>query len=434
MNPDAVTSELVQQYKKDDRPWVIGFSGGKDSSCVLQLVYNMLKSLPVEERTKQVHVLSSDTMVEAPVVGMRQRRICKMIQGAAERDGLPLSVEMLRPDMSDTFWVNMIGRGYPAPNRWFRWCTDRLKIKPMNKYICQSIALNGEVMILLGARKSESASRSQTMSKHEIKGTKLRKHSNISGAFVYTPIEDFTEDDVWSYLLSNPSPWGDDNQSLRNMYQKKDDEEVAFILDESSPPSGHSRFGCWCCTVVDEDRAMISLIEDGHPEYEVLLEYRNEIKRMRDDPAFREKYRKNQRIAKFVSDYKNENLARETHRDHEVMGPFTLEARHHLLRRLLEVQAKLRESDSEIELISPEEIRAIEYLWMYDGGTVGIGDSEDKFNESDSVDKLINRLLAIEEDMSDLSRRRGLYKKLETVIMEYTMNQMVQTNREDEAK
>ena len=434
MNPDAVTSELVQQYKKDDRPWVIGFSGGKDSSCVLQLVYNMLKSLPREERTKQVHVLSSDTMVEAPVVGMRQRRICKMIQEAAERDGLPLSVEMLRPDMSDTFWVNMIGRGYPAPNRWFRWCTHRLKIKPMNKYICKSIVLNGEVMILLGARKSESASRSQTMSKHEIKGTKLRKHSNISGALVYTPIEDFTEDDVWSYLLSNPSPWGDDNQKLRNMYQKKDDEEVAFILDESSPPSGHSRFGCWCCTVVDEDKAMISLIEDGHPEYEVLLEYRNEIKRMRDDSAFREKYRKNQRIAKFVSDYKNEDLARETHRDHEVMGPFTLEARHYLLRRLLEVQAKLRESDPEIELISPEEIRAIEYLWMYDGGTVRVDDSKDKFKESDSVDKLIDRLLAIEEDMSDLSRRRGLYKKLETVIMEYTMNQMIQTNRENEVK
>ena len=179
---------------------------------------------------------------------------------------------------------------------------------------------------------------------------------------------------------------------------------------------------------------MISLIEDGHPEYEALLEYRNEIKRMRDNSEFREKYRKNQRIAKFVSDYKNEDLARETHRDHEVMGPFTLEARYYLLRRLLEVQAKLRESDSEIELISPEEIRAIEYLWMYDGGTVRVGDSEDKFSESDSVDKLIDRLLAIEEDMSDLSRRRGLYKKLETIIMEYTMNQMLQTNREDKAK
>ena len=431
MNPETILTELKKQYKADKRPWVVGFSGGKDSTCTLQLVYCMLLSMPPSERTKPIYVLSSDTMVEAPVVGIRQKNVCKLISNSAEKDGIPLYVEVLRPDIADTFWVNMIGRGYPAPNRWFRWCTDRLKIKPMNKYICTRIAQNGEVIIILGARKSESASRSQTMAKHEIKNSKLRKHANITGAFVYTPIEDLEESEVWDYLMSNSSPWGDNNETLKSMYHKKNDEEVAFILDESSPPSGHSRFGCWCCTVVEEDRAIQSLIEDGHTEYIPLKQFRDELKKMRDDPKCREPYRKNQRIDKFVADYSDKILDHETHRNHAVMGPFTLETRHYLLKKLLEIQEGLRQCIPDVELISPEEIRAIEYLWMYDGGTVNVYDDSTKFEEKDDLEKLLGRLLTIEEDMSDLSKRVGIYKKLETVIQEYTMNQMVSTNEGD---
>lgn len=428
--PEDIIEDMRCQYLQDDRPWVIGFSGGKDSTCTLQLAYYMLKSLPAEQRTKKIFVLSSDTLVEAPVVGIRQKRICDMIRKAAADDGLPICVEVLRPDISETFWVNMIGRGYPAPNRWFRWCTDRLKIKPMNRYIHERIAENGEVIILLGARKSESASRSQTMAKHEIDNFRLRKHTSIKGAFVYTPIEDLDESDVWDYLLSVPSPWGDDNQSLRSMYQKKDDEEIAFILDESSPPSGHSRFGCWCCTVVEEDRAIQSLIDDGHVEYIPLRDFRNELRSMRDDPKFREPYRKNQRIIRFVADCTNRTAERDIHRNHEVMGPFTFQARHYMLKRLLEIQEELRETIPDVELISPEEIKAIEYLWMYDGDTVG-KDEEYEAVPADNLDRLTDRLLAIENDFSDLSRRVGIYKKLETVIQEYTMNMMLDKGKEE---
>ena len=425
MDPKSIIEDIKNQYLSDKRPWVVGFSGGKDSTCTLQMVYIMLKDLPPEQRKKPVFVLSSDTMVEAPVVGKRQKQVCKMIGAASEKDNLPLYVELLRPEITDTFWVNLIGRGYPSPNRWFRWCTDRLKIKPMNKYICNRIAQNGEVLIILGARKSESASRSQTMAKHELKNNKLRKHANINGAFVYTPIEDLEEADVWDFLLTNPSPWGDDNEKLKSMYQKNNDEEVAFILDDSSPPSGHSRFGCWCCTVVEEDRAIQSLIEDGHYEYIPLKKFRDEIKILRDDPHSREKYRKNQRIDKFVADYSEKNLEREVHRNYEVMGPFTLKTRHYLLSRLLEIQSDLQKSDPDIELISPEEIKAIELLWMYDGGTVGVDDDKSKFDDEDNLEKLLDRLLVVEEDMSDLSKRVGIYKKLELVIQEYTMNDMV---------
>ena len=422
---NGIISELKKQYLSDDRPWVIGFSGGKDSTCTLQLVYQMLCSLTPEERRKQVHVLSSDTLVEAPVVGLRQKKVCRMIKVAAEKDKIPLSVELLSPPVSDTFWVNLIGRGYPAPNRWFRWCTDRLKIKPMNNYILNNIKENGEVIIVLGARKSESASRSQTLAKHEIDNSRLRKHSTIRGAFVFTPIEDLTESEVWSYLDSVPSPWGDDNSELRAMYQKNDDEEISFIIDDASPPSGHSRFGCWVCTVVEKDKALMSLIEDGHPEYQPLLDFRDDLRRMRDDPNCREKFRKVQRLDKFVSELKGIEVDKQTHRDHEVMGPFTLEVRHQMLMRLLDIQKELQKIEPDIQLITPEEIKAIELLWFYDGDTLGSMDELSGENKEDSIDSLISRLLKVEDDMSDLSKRVGIYKKLEHVIMEHTMNRIV---------
>ncbi len=206
------------------------------------------------------------------------------------------------------------------------------------------------------------------------------------------------------------------------MYQRKDDEEISFIIDDTSPPSGHSRFGCWVCTVVEKDKALMSLIEDGHPEYKPLLDFRDDLKEMRDNPDCRESYRKNQRVDKFVAEYTNTKLERQVHRDHKVLGPFNLETRHELLTRLLKIQDDLRKTIPDVELISPEEIRAIELLWVYDGDTTESIQSITPNGADDSIDRLVSRLLKIEEDMSDLSKRVGVYKKLEHVIMEYTMN------------
>jgi DNA sulfur modification protein DndC len=350
-----------------------------------------------------------------------------MISEAARRDNIPIVVEMLRPDITDTFWVNLIGRGYPSPNKWFRWCTERLKIKPMNNYILRHIKRNGEVLIVLGARKSESASRSQTMGKHEIGNFNLRRHGSIKGAFVYTPIEDFSENDVWNYLMSNLSPWGDDNASLRRMYQKNDDEEISFIIDDKSPPSGHSRFGCWTCTVVDVDKALISLIKDGHPEYKPLLDFRDYLKKIRDEEQYRDKYRKNQKTDKFIAEYKGGVAERAVRNGHEMMGPFTLETRHNLLKQLLEIQSTLKQSEPDVELISPEEIKAIELLWIYDGDPIESVEQVTKMNvnDVDTIDKLIDRLIIVENDMSDMSRRTGVFKKIEQVVYEYTMREML---------
>ncbi|MFA7030368.1 MAG: phosphoadenosine phosphosulfate reductase family protein, partial [Candidatus Cloacimonadaceae bacterium] len=202
-------------YLQDSRPWIIGLSGGKDSTCITQLVYSMLLELPPDKRHKRVYVLSADVMVESPHADYRRRHICKLIDKQVKIDKIPLSIETLRPLLTDTFWVNLIGRGYPSPNRWFRWCTDRMKIRPMNRFVYSQIKENGEVIMVLGIRKSESTNRKRAIERYEISGSKLSQHSEIKGALVYAPISEWNDiEDVREYLRSTPSPWGDNNNGF----------------------------------------------------------------------------------------------------------------------------------------------------------------------------------------------------------------------------
>ena len=59
---------VQEVYKSDDRPWVIGFSGGKDSTVVAQVIFYALSSMSKGDLTKPVYIISSDTMVENPKV------------------------------------------------------------------------------------------------------------------------------------------------------------------------------------------------------------------------------------------------------------------------------------------------------------------------------------------------------------------------------
>ena len=60
--------EIRYVYMSDERPWIIGYSGGKDSTVVTHLVYTMLKQMLPEERHKTVYIVSSDTLVENPLI------------------------------------------------------------------------------------------------------------------------------------------------------------------------------------------------------------------------------------------------------------------------------------------------------------------------------------------------------------------------------
>src|SRR5215831_12944058 len=109
--------EIQQVYLSDRRPWVVGYSGGKDSTCALQMVWTALAGLDPEQRQKPIYVISSDTLVETPVIVRYIDVTLERIQTAAQAQGLPIKTEKVTPTTERSFWVNLIGRGYPAPSR-----------------------------------------------------------------------------------------------------------------------------------------------------------------------------------------------------------------------------------------------------------------------------------------------------------------------------
>ena len=180
-------------------------------------------------------------------------------------ESLPFVAHRLTPEVEDTFWVNLIGKGYPAPRHKFRWCTERLKIKPSNRFIRNVVRRNGEAILVLGTRKAESAKRASTMKKLEEQRVRdrLSPNANLPGCLVLSPIEDWSNDDVWLFLMQVDNPWGYRNKDLLTMYQgASEDGECPLVVDTSTPSCGDSRFGCWVCTLVDKDRSMTAMIQN----------------------------------------------------------------------------------------------------------------------------------------------------------------------------
>ena len=172
---DEIYNDIRQTYLKYDYPWVIGYSGGKDSTATLQLCWYALMGLPAEQRTKPIYIISTDTQVETPIIVDRINDSIQLMNQAAQRDKLNLTAHKLSPILDDTFWVNLLGRGYPAPNSAFRWCTERLKINPSNRFILNKVAQHGEVILVLGSRRGESATRDQVIDMHRMTGMKLAR-------------------------------------------------------------------------------------------------------------------------------------------------------------------------------------------------------------------------------------------------------------------
>jgi len=356
--------EIRKTYLADSRPWVIGYSGGKDSTATLQLIWSSLKELPPDKLTKDIFVISSDTFVETPVIVNHINKTHELINICAKENNLPFKAVTVTPEINNTFWVNMIGRGYPAPYTRFRWCTDRLKIEPANKFITDTVANYGEVVVVLGARFSESASRSGSMSKRRIVGKNLTRHSTLPNAWVYTPIEEWQTLEVWEYLLSYPSPWNFDNDDLKQLYQDAQDGDCPLVIDKTSPSCGNSRFGCWACTVVNKDISMESMINSGEKWLQPLLDFRDWLAETKD-PTQKEKIRSVRRRNGRVQFQETDDGERKL-----IWGPFTLEFRKIILEKLLDTQITIQKTPkgADITLVSKKELLEIRRLWLFDEG------------------------------------------------------------------
>jgi DNA sulfur modification protein DndC len=419
-------------YNYNELPWVVGFSGGKDSTTVVQLiVQSLLEMKETQFLKKEVFIISSDTLVETPMVSNSVRETLKLIKEFAARNDLPIKTQIVIPEIDQTFWVNVIGRGYPTPNQMFRWCTDRMKIDPANKFIKSVVSKHGEAIVVLGVREGESNSRDRVIENHKIKDKIFMNHTTLENAYVFAPILNLKLEELWNYLLNNESPWGGKNNDLYKMYSDSN-AECPLIIDQDiknkNGSCGNSRFGCWVCTVVSEDKSLTGFIESGYDWLKPLLEYRNWLYNLRDNDDFRMKRRNNGNIyfskinkiddnnlqidekgsrkkinltrvnentfsdetgekwlvfdgvnaeanaKKYIFDNKinltegerPKILTKNVNGDFSQVGqgPFTLKARKMMLEKLLITQKNL---NNDYELINNDELNEIRKIWFFNG-------------------------------------------------------------------
>ena len=450
---EQLKEEVRELYLADDVPWIIGYSGGKDSTAILQLTWLALADLPAEQRTKTVHVISTDTMVENPVVASWVTHSLDVMKKFATEQKMPIEPHRLTPATENSFWVNLIGKGYPAPRHKFRWCTERLKIKPSTTFITGVVKQSGEAILLLGSRKAESQRRQIVLEKHNkralSKGSygareRLTPNASLPSTLVYTPIENWTNDDVWMFLMQVKNPWGYNNKDLLTMYQgASPDGECPLVVDSTTPSCGDSRFGCWVCTLVDKDKSMTAMIQnDQEKEWMTpLLELRNALD-FRTGAGNAE-----ETSDRHLRDFRRMSGSLLLFHDDLVHGPYTQAARENWLRKLLAAQTWIRKNGpahvKNIELISLAELQEIRRIWVvekhemednlpriyvsatgdpYPGNRLDdnlvLGESEMQIlNEICGGDRLhyelTRELLSVERQLRAHARRAGLFEQLE---------------------
>ena len=442
---DTIIKNIQMVYLNDDRPWILGFSGGKDSTCMVQLTWAALSKLSPEKLTKKIYVISSNTLVEAPQIAERITINLDKIEKEAKKVGLPIETNLLRPPTSDTFWVRLLGLGYPAPTSMFRWCTDMLKISNADRFIKEKVSKHGEVIVLLGMRKNESSARERVMNLLSIQNSPLSRHSKFDSTYVFTPIEDLSAEDVWNYLLQNKNPWGEQNRDLLAMYQDANASECPLVVDTTTPSCGGGRFGCWTCTVVENQNYLTNMIDtDENNEWMLILsDLREELKITQEQfgyickkcdivikfnrqdkqyfcnscdlvftkpkiaekegkivlydvwKKFREKTRRSGRVEL------------KTHGDGYTPGPYTLKFRKEYLEKLLDGQMKIKKlkNDPDMELILEEEIHEIQRLWRLEQG-----------DWRESAYEIYNRVTG--KNLHSLRAGLGDFGKTEQMILE----------------
>jgi DNA sulfur modification protein DndC len=365
--PESIIQEIQNIYLSDSMPWIVGYSGGKDSTASLQLIWNAISALPPAQRTKDIHVISTDTLVENPVIAAWVAGSLKTMEQEAKRQNLPFIPKRLTPPLEGRFWVNLIGKGYPTPRNRFRWCTDRLKISASEKYIQDLSEANNEAILVLGQRRGESAARDKVMDTYSGSSReRLSRNGNpkLSRVWVYLPIESWSSDDVWMYVLTEPNPWGVDNQDLFDIYKgATPDAECPVVVDKTTPSCGDSRFGCYVCTMVSQDKSMGAMIQNDEQKswMQPILDFRNTYLTVRDW-ELRDFQRMNGRI-KIMNE-----------RDELIHGPYLQEYREKLLEELLRTQKTVRAANvpghDEIELIALEEMDEIRRIWVEEKGEI----------------------------------------------------------------
>ena len=241
-------SILEQLYRKNKK-WIVAYSGGKDSTCIVVLSLYMKTLHPDID----LNITYSDTMMEIPQMSLVAYSFLKSIE-----DRYPAHVKIVYPEIEDTYWVRMIGRGYPPPGPRFRWCTPKMKIKPSRKLHEDS------GLFITGMRIGESQQRDIRLKNSCLIGGANECGSDVwvnqKGIDVAAPIIHWTAEEVWYFLM---------------MPGRKAIPETQLVVDLYGNTA--MRFGCWMCTVVKKDKTMMALAKSGDAKVQKLLAFREWI-------------------------------------------------------------------------------------------------------------------------------------------------------------
>lgn len=380
--------DIMELYlnESDKRPWAVGWSGGKDSSCVGGLVVQALMSLPPEKRWREVHFVMSDTIMENPQLDIYMEEQREQLSKFAAKHNLPIHVQQVKRPEDHSYFYLVIGRGYPLPqkNGGARWCTDRLKLKPQAKYLKDI----DPCYVLTGVRSAESAQRAKSIDKFRLE-EKIAEVQGEPNRKVFMPIVTFDVEEVWKYLTIEGLPWGS-TLPVRTLY-KEATGECGFTnpkgVEKKSVEVCGARFGCWTCPVILNDRSTEKMSQTHEwmepltywrelqlkiygvysPPKEKAGHLKGEEKKKRSEllKHWREVNEKVKLITKCGYTRKGVRMKKEG------QGTLTVEAREILLRELLEVQKVVNRTRklqglAPLTLITDEEVNKIKRQWEED--------------------------------------------------------------------
>jgi len=342
-NINKVRRRLVELFKEfSGEPVVVAYSGGKDSTYLLHHVVELL----TEMRTNPLVVVYADTMVENPVIHNQAMRFLNRLKTYCGAVGLEAQILIARPEVKNTYWVNVIGKGYPLPNYRFRWCQDKLKIKPIKKILS---SFSGGFM-LVAVRMDESTARKKSLSRRLNSIELERNHLRV-----FAPMYDITEEEVWEFLIQNKTLWDETYEDVVNLYRTARG-ECPLIPEKNKFRSGCGmRFGCWVCSVVKEDKTL-----RNQAVYDKVLQKLYEFRNW---------------LIEFCGNPKNRlPIRRDGKEATNGKGVLTLQAR----QRILEELQKLEKATG-LQLLTSEELDEIKYVWSQDAMRFNL--PLDKFSE-----------------------------------------------------
>lgn len=361
---------FIYLYDATNRPFSVGYSGGKDSTVTLDMVLNSLVLIKEiygsKALSKKTYVLFSDTLMELdPVIQGIYDSLAK-VQSFCDELKLNVHVEKVSPVLKNTFWSLIIGKGYILPNSNNRFCSERFKIMPQQAKIDEILKENNQGFIAItGQRQDESLDRKKRLEIQTIDGSfKTHEYKNCSS---YTPIEHWNSNQVWDYIYSSTFSWVDKNY-LGKIYAEAsgDGDECKSLLmgfEATAPGCGKSgRFGCWICPLhFNKDKTLINLGKK-HTYLQKMEIFRNWLV---DDATGQWNWKRDVYIH---GKHKMKKYDRDNHRKNMMLpGGYTLLYRKEILIRLAALELDVLEERNGKYLITDEELAYIQEIWIEDG-------------------------------------------------------------------